>query len=76
MKPLLSEALRGERCIYCDENNKRFLFDYHPSGELAPRDIVSRAILTITKTGLGIFLSFKNFEKKPLNKDFQIFMKI
>ena len=48
-KPLLSEALRGEGAFIVDENNKRFLFDYHPSGELAPRDIVSRAIFDYNK---------------------------
>ena len=70
-KPLLSEALRGEGAFIVDENNKRFLFDYHPSGELAPRDIVSRAIFDYNKkTGLGIFLSFKNFEKKAFKQRF------
>ncbi|AXK48774.1 L-aspartate oxidase [Aliarcobacter trophiarum LMG 25534] len=70
-KPLLSEALRGEGAFVVDENGNRFLFDYHPSGELAPRDIVSRAIFDYNKkTGLGIFLSFKNFEKKAFKKRF------
>lgn len=41
---LLTEALRGEGAIVVDENGKRFLFDVHPDGELAPRDVVARAI--------------------------------
>jgi L-aspartate oxidase len=70
-KPLLSEALRGEGAFVVDENDRRFLFDYHKSGELAPRDIVSRAIFDYNKkTGLGIFLSFKNFEKNAFKKRF------
>ncbi len=41
---LLSEALRGEGAIVVDGNGRRFLFDYDERGELAPRDIVARAI--------------------------------
>ncbi len=41
---LISEAVRGEGAYLIDEEGKRFAFDYHPQGELAPRDIVSRAI--------------------------------
>ncbi|WP_198306273.1 L-aspartate oxidase [Arcobacter vandammei] len=70
-KPLLSEALRGEGAFVVDENGKRFLFDYHEDGELAPRDIVSRAIFDYNKkTGLGVFLSFEKFEKKAFKKRF------
>ena len=43
---LISEAVRGEGAHLVDEQGRRFAFDYHPSGELAPRDIVSRAIFT------------------------------
>lgn len=41
---LISEAVRGEGAHLIDEEGKRFAFDYHPQGELAPRDVVSRAI--------------------------------
>jgi L-aspartate oxidase len=41
---LLTEALRGEGAIVVDAAGKRFLFDVHPDGELAPRDVVARAI--------------------------------
>ncbi len=43
-KQLLTEALRGEGAQIVDENGRRFLFDYDERGELAPRDIVSRAV--------------------------------
>mgnify|MGYP001796175359 CR=1 FL=1 len=43
---LISEAVRGEGAHLVDNQGRRFAFDYHPSGELAPRDIVSRAIFT------------------------------
>jgi L-aspartate oxidase len=41
---LISEAVRGEGAHLIDAQGKRFAFDYHPDGELAPRDVVSRAI--------------------------------
>ncbi len=41
---LLTEALRGEGAIVVDGSGKRFLLDVHPDGELAPRDVVARAI--------------------------------
>lgn len=70
-KPLLSEALRGEGAHIVDQNNRRFLFDYHKDGELAPRDVVSRSIFDYNqKTGFEIFLSFDTFEKNAFKKRF------
>ncbi|MFZ1029399.1 MAG: L-aspartate oxidase [Limnoraphis robusta] len=46
---LISEAVRGEGAHLIDDQGKRFAFDYHPDGELAPRDIVSRAIFNHLK---------------------------
>ncbi len=43
---LISEAVRGEGAHLIDQTGRRFAFDYHPQGELAARDIVSRAIFT------------------------------
>lgn len=41
---LVSEAVRGEGATLVDEHGRRFALDAHPDGELAPRDIVARAI--------------------------------
>lgn len=43
---LISEAVRGEGAHLVDDQGRRFAFDYHPAGELAPRDVVSRAIFS------------------------------
>jgi L-aspartate oxidase len=42
---LLSEALRGEGARLLNAENERFMPRYHPLEELAPRDVVSRAIV-------------------------------
>lgn len=53
---LLSEALRGEGAVLRDANGRAFAKDFHPLGELAPRDVVARAVYeTTSKTG-GAFL--------------------
>ena len=41
---LITEAMRGEGAILKDIKGNRFMEKYHPQKELAPRDIVSRAI--------------------------------
>jgi len=41
---LLTKALRGEGAILRDLDGRAFAHDYHPNGELAPRDIVARAV--------------------------------
>jgi L-aspartate oxidase len=43
-RPLLSEALRGDGAVLRDEHGVRFMLDEHERADLAPRDIVSRAI--------------------------------
>ena len=43
---LLSEALRGEGAVLRNADMQRFMSRYHPSEELAPRDVVSRAIVS------------------------------
>ncbi|MBD2424440.1 L-aspartate oxidase [Phormidium sp. FACHB-1136] len=49
---LISEAVRGEGAHLVDKEGRRFAYDYHPDGELAPRDVVSRAIFHhLQKTG-------------------------
>jgi L-aspartate oxidase len=42
--PLVSEAVRGEGAVLLDQAGRRFMFDVHPDGELAPRDVVARGI--------------------------------
>ncbi|KRB29869.1 L-aspartate oxidase [Mesorhizobium sp. Root172] len=52
---LISEAVRGEGATIVDETGRRFLEDLHDA-ELAPRDVVARAIWTHLSNGHRAFL--------------------
>ena len=43
-RALITEAIRGEGGVLIDRMGKRFMPDYHEMADLAPRDVVSRAI--------------------------------
>jgi L-aspartate oxidase len=43
---LISEAVRGEGAYLRNTMRYRFMPDYHPLAELAPRDVVTRAIIS------------------------------
>ncbi len=44
-RSLITEAIRGEGAYLVDQNRRRFMPDYDERAELAPRDIVSQAIV-------------------------------
>ncbi len=48
---LISEAVRGEGAHLVDWRGRRFMADTHPLAELAPRDVVSRAIVSVQCSG-------------------------
>jgi L-aspartate oxidase len=54
--PLLTEALRGEGAVLIDETGARFMPAEHPDAELAPRDVVARAVWRQQRTGHRVFL--------------------
>ncbi len=45
-RSLITEAIRGEGAYLVDRSGYRFMFDYDERGELAPRDVVSQAIVS------------------------------
>jgi L-aspartate oxidase len=49
--PLVSEAVRGAGAILVDAAGRRFALDEDPRGELAPRDVVARAVAQADAAG-------------------------
>jgi L-aspartate oxidase len=54
--PLASEALRGEGATLIDETGARFMVVIHADAELAPRDVVARAVHHHIAAGHRVFL--------------------
>ena len=69
---LLTEALRGEGAYLCDAQGDRFMTGYHPLAELAPRDIVSRAIVqeSAKRGDETAFLDLRHFSSEFVEKRF------
>jgi L-aspartate oxidase len=46
-QPLISEAVRGEGAVLIDSAGNRFMAGRHPLADLAPRDVVAKAIMNV-----------------------------
>lgn len=71
-RALITEALRGEGGYLVDRNGGRFMKEYHEDAELAPRDVVSRAIIShMEKTSSRhVFLDARHLGAEFLSKRF------
>ncbi len=71
---LISEALRGEGAYLLNSKGKRFMLDVHPLAELAPRDVVSRAIFQVMKEENSdrVFLDARHIGKDKLRNRFPV----
>ena len=58
--PLLTEALRGAGATLVDEGGRRVMPGVHPAGELAPRDVVARALWELRRQGRQTFLDARD----------------
>lgn len=70
---LLTEALRGEGAILRDGNGRAFAKDFHPDGELAPRDIVARGVFKENQNvdeGNNVFLDITHRDSAWLKRRF------
>jgi L-aspartate oxidase len=61
-RSLITEAVRGEGALLLDHTGHRFMPEVHPMAELAPRDVVSRAIVhrLATHGGTHVFLDVRH----------------
>jgi L-aspartate oxidase len=62
-QPLVSEALRGEGAVLRDDEGTAFMRDVHELADLAPRDVVAKAIMTtMRETGRShVWLDARDF---------------
>jgi L-aspartate oxidase len=69
---LLSESIRGEGAVLLNIKKKRFMEGYHEMAELAPRDVVSRAIISeMVKTGSDhVYLDLRHMGKEFVKNRF------
>ena len=75
-RALVTEAVRGEGGHLVDKNGHRFMPDYHPDAELAPRDVVSRAIVEqIRRTQhTHVYLDVRHLDAGKFRKRFPTIM--
>lgn len=67
--PLATEALRGEGAILIDRGGRRIMEGVHPDLDLAPRDIVARAVYQAVRDG-GAFLDARASVGERFSKRF------
>jgi L-aspartate oxidase len=62
-QPLVSEAVRGEGAVLRDQDGVAFMQGLHPMADLAPRDVVAKAIMNrMRETGAGhVWLDAREF---------------
>jgi L-aspartate oxidase len=68
--PLASEALRGEGALLINKAGDRFMLKVHPLAELAPRDVVARAVHSEIVAGRGAFLDTREALGKEIAEKF------
>jgi L-aspartate oxidase len=62
--PLISEAVRGAGAVLVNKSGRRFALDFDSRGELAPRDVVARAVAAADSAG-GAWLDARSVEDFP-----------
>jgi L-aspartate oxidase len=62
--PLISEAVRGAGALLVDRDGRRFALDADPRAELAPRDVVARAVAAADAAG-GAWLDARQVADFP-----------
>lgn len=71
-RALISEAVRGAGATLRDRSGHAFMKEYHPMGDLAPRDVVSRSILNqmIRTNDTQVYLDARHLKRAELRRHF------
>jgi L-aspartate oxidase len=71
-QPLISEAVRGEGAVLVDASGRRFMTGVHPLADLAPRDIVAKAIMRemLAEDTDHVFLDGRHFGAQEWERRF------
>ncbi len=77
-RALISEAVRGEGAYLVDRQGRRFMKEYHPDAELAPRDVVSRAIVAemAAQNATCMFLDVRHLNPDKFRKRFPMISRL
>jgi len=64
---LISEVVRGEGGMLRDRHGRRFMPEFHPAAELAPRDVVSRAVFDsmLATDDTSAYLDLSGLDRDP-----------
>ncbi|MGC6512802.1 MAG: L-aspartate oxidase [Parvibaculales bacterium] len=68
--PLATEALRGEGAKLVNAKGVRFMLDIHEDAELAPRDVVARAVFDQIRNSGGVSLDLRGHLAEHLGRNF------
>ncbi len=73
-RALITETLRGEGAVLLDNQGYAFMKEYHEAAELAPRDVVSLAILSqmLKTNSTHVYLDIRHFDKGHFAKRFPL----
>ena len=73
---LVSEAVRGEGAVLRNERGERFMVGVHPDAELAPRDVVARAIAAemAKQNGVPVDMDARGIDRETLGVRFPTIM--
>jgi L-aspartate oxidase len=73
-RALVTETLRGEGAFLLDTKGRRFMTEYDDAGELAPRDVVSRAILAQMRRteSTHVYLDVRHLDQEHFARRFPL----
>jgi L-aspartate oxidase len=71
-RALITEALRGEGAVLIDRTGRAFMEDVHPLKDLAPRDVVSRAIVRRMREigDTSVYLDLRKLDPRRVRERF------